>query len=86
MREMISERRKSDSEGNSDLFTNLINGTSQDPQERADNQLSDDDLMGMYLHNFHCFLGNLFITPKETSLPSYLPVCVYIFNTIFHFV
>jgi hypothetical protein len=57
MREMIRERRESASEGKSDLFTNLINGTSLDPKERAADKLSDDELMGMYLQVFNCFLS-----------------------------
>jgi hypothetical protein len=76
MREMLRERRRSASEGKSDLFTNLINGASLDPKERAADQLSDDDLMGMYVHIFYCFLSNLSIVAKETSLPSYLLGCV----------
>jgi hypothetical protein len=48
MLEMIEERRQSASEGKSDLFTNLIKATSQDPDQRTARQLSDNDLMGMY--------------------------------------
>lgn len=51
MREMIEERRQSASEGGAqaDLFTNLINGTSLDMDEKAVDQLSDEELMGMGL-------------------------------------
>jgi len=76
MREMIKERRQSASEGKSDLFTNLINGTSLDPKEKTTDKLSDDDLMGMYPTNFHCFLRTLRVVAKETYLPSYLLVCL----------
>lgn len=45
MREMIEERRQSAS-GQSDLFTNLINGTSLDADEKTIDQFSDEELMG----------------------------------------
>lgn len=46
MREMIEERREIASEGQADLFTNLINGTSQDATEKGVDQLSDEELVG----------------------------------------
>lgn len=46
MSEMIEERRQGGSAGEPDLFTNLINGTSEDPKERAENQLSNEELKG----------------------------------------
>lgn len=47
MREMIEERRQSAaSSDQADIFTNLINGTSLDENEKAADQLSDEELMG----------------------------------------
>ena len=53
MGEMIEERRLGTTEGlsvQSDLFTNLINGTSANPGEKAEAQLLDDELMGKDEH------------------------------------
>lgn len=49
MREMIEERRQSaidGSHGQADLFTNLINGTSLEEDEKTIDQLTDEELMG----------------------------------------
>lgn len=48
MSEMIEERQNAPGDGSrrADLFTNLINGTSLDTEEKEDNQLLKDELMG----------------------------------------
>lgn len=49
MREMIDERRQSATDGangQADLFTNLINGTSSEEVGKSFDQLSDEELMG----------------------------------------
>lgn len=51
MREMIEERRQNPS-SQADLFTNLINGTSLDEDEKTVDELSDEELMGTCLF-FH---------------------------------
>ncbi|KIM26472.1 hypothetical protein M408DRAFT_193558 [Serendipita vermifera MAFF 305830] len=49
MREMIEERRQSaaaESDSQADLFTNLINGTSLEEEEKDGDGLTDEELMG----------------------------------------
>jgi len=52
MNEMIEDRRQSSQEDESrrsDLFSNLINGTSLDSNEREDDRLLRDELMGSWI-------------------------------------
>jgi hypothetical protein len=76
MREMIRERRQSGSEGKSDLLGNLINGTSFGPKERANDKLSEDDLMGMY-QVFQCFISSYSSSQRKHL---WLPICRYAFR------
>lgn len=48
MSEMIEERQSISDNGShkADIFTNLINGTSLDTDEKEDSQLLKDELMG----------------------------------------
>jgi hypothetical protein len=67
---MIEERQNAPGDGGrrADLFTNLINGTSWDTEEKEDNQLLKDELMGtanpfypIRVCQSHNSTGNIFI-------------------------
>jgi hypothetical protein len=56
MSEMIEDRQSTPEDGSrrTDLFTNLINGTSLDTDEKEDSQLLKDELMGTADLSHHC--------------------------------